>query len=122
MKGNLIIGGIILAAIGIGMGVTNPKPEAYTEYMSEKLLAQGENFLCKETKACNQNAPVILQSAVTLFKGKIARPAIERVIEQSTTHQNLLLFSLYNTEVPDVGSIKTIGIFNHFFTYSKSSS
>lgn len=121
MKRNLIIGGIIITAVGITMGVTNPKPEAYTEYISEKILAQGEKALCEKTEICNKNNPsTLIKDTVNIFKGQVAKPVIEKVVEKTTNHQNLFFFSLYTTEISDVGAIKTIGAFNHFFTYSKS--
>ncbi|ACK69746.1 conserved hypothetical protein [Gloeothece citriformis PCC 7424] len=121
MKKNVTIGGIVLVAVGIAMGVTNPNPQAYINYMSEKLLTEGEKVFCQKTEACQENSSGIVKNALAIVRGKVARPLIQTVIEESTTRQNFLLFSLYNTEVPDVGSIKTLGILNQFFIYSKSS-
>ncbi|WP_013322980.1 DUF4359 domain-containing protein [Gloeothece verrucosa] len=119
MKGNLIIGGIVLAVVGIVMGVTNPKPSAYKEYISEKLLLEGEKALCKQTEVCHdQSTPAILNPLIKRVKDKIAKPAIEKVIEETTTRQNLIFFSIYTTEISDIETIKTLGAFNYFLTYS----
>ncbi len=116
MGGNLFIkGAIALAGVATLMGATNPAPNTYTEYASERLLDKAGKVACEKVSICDtpENMPVI---AKNMIKNQILKPAIEA----STKQQNLGVFSVYTTEVPGVATIKTLGAFGHFFTFSES--
>ena len=114
---------IVLASIigvcGLGgvMALTNPSRSSYEVYAVEQL---GE--LAKSQ--CNQ-APagfgIVLQgpcrAAIEAFK-----PQIRPMLAAATTRQNFIIFSIYrsNLSIPAVNlhaQVKSIGIFNNFYTY-----
>lgn len=115
MTGNLVKGGIAVVTLGVIMAVTNPKQQAYTEYASERFINQSGQFVCEKTGYCDKDGgmPVMLKNTV---KNNFIKPAINTATER----QNLGVVSLYTTQVPGVGQMKTVGAFGKFFTYSQS--
>ncbi|MEG3435873.1 DUF4359 domain-containing protein [Pannus brasiliensis CCIBt3594] len=115
MTGNIIKGAIALGGLAVVMGATNPGQATYTEYASEHLLDKAGKVACERVSLCDatKDMPVI---AKNMLKNQILKPAIEA----STRQQNLGVFSLYTTEVPGVATIKTLGVFGNFFTFSES--
>jgi hypothetical protein len=112
--------GVILTILGVVMGVTNPQSEAYQKYAAEKLLNQGETAFCEQTQTCNQDStPGLLKDALNAAKKKVAQPALEKAIARTTERKNLILLSLYTTDIPGVGQMKTVGVFGQFLTYAK---
>lgn len=109
MKSNWIKGGIAVAIIAGVMAITNPKQEDYNNYASEKLIQEGEKAICEQTGYCQDS------KIPNFIKNTVLKPTIIA----STQRQNLIILSLYTTEVPNVIRIKTIGAFGNFFTYSK---
>lgn len=96
--------GIALLAIGVVMIFTNPNREEYNNYASETIVnklqqdCQGE--LCKIVK------PVL----------PIGKPVFKGIIDSTTKQKNLVICSLYTTELPGK-TIKTIGVFGNFITF-----
>ena len=112
MSGLLKVG-IPAAAIAIAMVVTNPKSEAYNNYASDHMVAKGEKVLCDQLGLCQEGkTPGLVKT--------LARTSLNPVLNSATKRQNLLFLSLYTTEVPGVGTLKSVGAFNNFFTYSES--
>lgn len=112
--------GAILTILGVVMGLTNPNLQAYQQYTAERLLNKGEDTICKQTDSCElDSAPNWLKNAVNTMRGKVAQPALEKAIASSTKHQNLFFLSFYTTELPGLGTMKTVGAFGHFFTYGE---
>ena len=112
MSGLLKVG-IPAFVIAIAMVVTNPKPEAYNSYASDRMVAKGEKVVCGQLGVCEEGkTPGLVKT--------IARTTLNPVLTSSTQRQNLLFLSLYTTEVPGVGTMKSIGAFNNFFTFSES--
>ncbi|MGK7932630.1 MAG: DUF4359 domain-containing protein [Microcystaceae cyanobacterium] len=108
----LLLTVVPLAALGIIMGVTNPKPDAYTQYASKRLVTQGEKMICEKTNLCQAGK-------TPTFVTNMAKKTLGPIIGQSTKRQNLLLFSIYSTEIPNMGAYKTLGAFGTFFTYAE---
>lgn len=110
MRGNLVKGGVALTVLAIIMGVTNPKQESYNDYASSKLIKKAEKGLCQQFGYCDSGEPPIF------VKNTIIKPAINA----ATQRQNLVLFSLYTTNFPGLGTYKSFGAFGNFITYSGS--
>jgi hypothetical protein len=111
--GGLFKVGIPAAAIAVLMGVTNPKPESYNSYVSQRMISKGENVVCEQLGACEKGkTPVLIKN--------VAMTTMKPLIASATKRQNLLLLSLYTTEVPGIGTMKSIGAFGNFFTYSET--
>lgn len=114
MNGNLIKGSLTIVILGVLMAATNPKQEAYTEYASERLMDKSGKLVCEKTGYCdNDKMPVMVENTV---KNNLIKPAIGTATER----QNLGVISVYTTEVPGVGKMKTLGAFGKFLTYSES--
>lgn len=113
--------GAAVTILGIVMGVTNPSSEAYNKYASEKLLNQGEKALCDQTEICTRDSTSgLIQGALNTVKGRVAQPALERAIAKTTERKNLIFLSIYTTDIPGLGKMKTVGVLGNFFTYGKS--
>jgi uncharacterized protein YceK len=114
----LATSGIVLVGLGVTMGLTNPKPKAYENYASQSLDLYLKDNLCPQfTGGLNK----ILQSQCHSLVDT-ARPHLTQIIAQKTTRQNFLLFSIYETNLsipsalPDY-HVKTLGVFEQFYTY-----
>lgn len=113
MNENLVKGGIMVVVLGTMMAATNPKQQAYTDYAGDRVMNHSEKLICKKTGYCDQDQmPVMIKNTV---KNNLIKPAIT----SATERQNLGIFSIYTTEVPCVGKMKTLGAFGKFFTYSE---
>lgn len=103
------------AAIAILMGATNPEPEAYSTYVANRVMSKGEKVACSQFKICGGGKiPKPIEAA--------ARIAIKPAVDAATTRRNLVFLSFYRTEIPGVGTMKTIGALGRFFTYSETRS
>ncbi|PSF39527.1 hypothetical protein C7H19_01685 [Aphanothece hegewaldii CCALA 016] len=114
MNGNLIKGSVTVVILGVLMAATNPQQEAYTEYASDRLMEKSEKFVCQKTGYCDKDGmPVMVKNTV---KNNLIKPAIDTTTER----QNLGVISVYTTEIPGIGRMKTLGAFGKFITYSES--
>ncbi|NET55592.1 MAG: DUF4359 domain-containing protein [Symploca sp. SIO2E6] len=122
-----VVGGLALVGLGTAMAVTNPPQDAYDEYAVEQLSV----YLKKE--GCNQvpqlpevedffpQAEEFLQSQCKSLVDT-ARPQIKQILSQKTERQNLLIFSIYRTDL-DLGlslpayHFETVGVFQKFYIY-----
>ncbi len=115
MANNLLLrGGIALAVLAIVMGVTNPNSESYADYASDLIMAKAEKNICESFGYCQKEK--IPKFIINQVKSTIIEPALAK----ETQSQNLIFLSLYQTQIKGVGTIKTIGAFGHFLTYSKT--
>lgn len=114
MSGKLVTGGITVAILAVVMGITNPKPEAYTEYASTKMMNKGEKFICESIGGCTQGK--IPEMVRNTTKNTVLKPTISA----TTKRQNLILMSFYTTDSPGIGKMKAVGILGNFITYSES--
>jgi hypothetical protein len=78
---------------------TNPSRSEYVEWLNNKALDQSTN---------------VLERGVISLVGK-------QVSDAMTTRKDYYIFSIYTTDLTDLGQGKmtSIGIFNQFFTFSK---
>lgn len=109
-------GAIALVILAGVMGFTNPPREEYLSYASGTMATELKQSMCKESRI-----PEFLgdfaQSLVGACKSVLTseRNTIERLIDNSTHRQNLIIFSIYTTEI--VGhKYHTIGAFGNFLT------
>lgn len=105
MRPNSGKGAIALAILSVFLGVTNPKEQDYLDYASEKLVDQAREAICKDTGYCGRGEPPIL----------VTNLIIKPFIQASTKRQDLVLFSIYTTEVPG-NTFKAIGVLGSFIT------
>lgn len=108
-----------LAALGLVMAKTNPSQAEYEEYAVQKLTKYLKTDVCKKT-------PSILENIINFNCHKLvdsAQPQIRGIITASTQRQDLVIFSIYTTNlklnslVPSY-KIDTVGAFDKFYTYS----
>lgn len=108
-----------LAALGLVMAKTNPSQAEYEEYAVQKLTKYLKTDVCKKT-------PSILENIINFNCNKLvdsAQPQIRGIITASTQRQDLVILSIYSTNlklnslVPSY-KIDTVGAFDKFYTYS----
>ena len=120
---------IVLGILAGSMIFTNPNRKAYVDYAAVKLVKEAKNSLCKTpelSKDLGEWQDIVrdlsdglsgICKGVIATGGTVGLNPIQNVIEQRTTRQNLLLLSIYNTELAD-REFKTLGAFGNFFTFS----
>lgn len=90
--------GWLLAAGGIALGLfaTNPAPEAFAEFAAQRLSALIREELCH-----HDGLPLMLRLVIQDCPGLVEsqRPLLGRLALLHTQRRNLLLFSLYRTEL-----------------------
>lgn len=121
MSGSKLIfstGGIVLAGLGVAMALTNPGQNAYEHYASQTL-----NDYLKEN-VCTQFPSGLSQflESQCYFLVDTARPQLSQIIARNTKRQNFIVFSLYQTDlfIPSAlpnYQVKTVGVFQNFYTY-----
>ena len=113
------IGLAFLGGLGLLMALTNPDRATYEMYATKRLAEYLKDEVC--TQAPNLFGIVLQQNCGDLIDS--SSPVIQRIIATNTNRQNLILFSIYTTEL-SVGSVipsyrfQTIGAAQNFFTYS----
>jgi Domain of unknown function (DUF4359) len=120
---NIQTSAIALVALGTVMLLTNPSKADYTDYAYNTLKTQIQDAMCK-----GPELPKFLQSAGAVAgnfcKNAIATGAvvtrgdIKNVIENTTSRQNLLILSLYTTDISGY-TVRSVGAFGNFLTYQK---
>ncbi|MFP4008677.1 MAG: DUF4359 domain-containing protein [Spirulinaceae cyanobacterium] len=128
MKFNLISekSAIALAILCGGMAIANPNPEAYTTYASVQLNGAVQEGICQGKElpdlgrlqglatTLGQGIGELCKTAIA-SSGTLGFQVVQNYIEANTTRQNFLIFSIYQTKVPD-GAITTVAGFNNFKT------
>lgn len=107
--------GAMLAVLGVVMAVTNPNQAAYNRFAAQTLT----DYLAKDVCQSPLDVPEILGDllqggCVSLAKSR--QPDIQQFISNNTQRQNLIVLSLYTTNLL-VYQVKTIGILQKFFIY-----
>ncbi|OCR02791.1 hypothetical protein BCD67_18185 [Oscillatoriales cyanobacterium USR001] len=109
-------GAIALAILAGVMGFTNPPRDEYLKYASGAMATEIKKSVCKPS-----HVPDFLgnfaQTLIGVCNGVLTseRSTMERLIDNTTERQNLILFSIYTTEV--VGKkYHTIGAFGNFLS------
>jgi tryptophan synthase alpha subunit len=100
----ILIGATVVAGV---MAFSNPSKERYVDYATEYFAETGRNSLCSADmpSAAQQSCKFVISQGKSVIKP---------YIENSSKQQNLVLFSIYTTELPSKKS-STIGAFGNFF-------
>jgi molybdopterin-guanine dinucleotide biosynthesis protein A len=98
-----------IAIVAVGMAISNPSKERYIEYASTEFSETGKNSLCAG------DMPIAAQQSCKFLISQ-GKGVIKTVVENSTKHQNFVLFSLYETDMPDK-KITTIAAFGNFYMF-----
>jgi hypothetical protein len=114
------IAGVTLACLGSVMAMTNPGQGQYEDYATEELTSYLKRSVCTKTAGSVKEA--LSSGCKTLVD--TGRPHLEYIIAQTTTRQNYVLFSIYETDLAFNSSsvlpsyqFGTVGIFQKFYTY-----
>ncbi|MFH7031047.1 MAG: DUF4359 domain-containing protein [Heteroscytonema crispum UTEX LB 1556] len=120
---NLQTKAIALVALGTVMLLTNPSKADYTDYAYNTLKTQIQGAICQRPQL-----PESLRGAAAVAgnfcKNVIAtgvvvtRGDIKNIIENTTSRQNLLVLSLYTTDISGY-TVRSVGAFGNFLTYQK---
>ncbi|MGA1284847.1 MAG: DUF4359 domain-containing protein [Prochlorothrix sp.] len=120
------VGGTIVA-LGVALGLTNPKPEAYLDFA----MVEGSNYL--KTEACTTKLPLVGDSfkdeCIQAVDTEVVQSRIRQALVENTQRQNYVLFSLYSSDL-SVGDllplpssvvptyqVKTVGALTRFRVY-----
>lgn len=87
---------LVAGGIALGLIATNPAPEAFAEFAGQRLSGLIREELCQ-----NQGLPLMLRLVIQDCPGLVEsqRPLLGRLALLHTQRRNLLLFSLYRTEL-----------------------
>jgi hypothetical protein len=112
-----ILGGVGLAAVA-ALAVTNPGYEAYEDYAATQMNQYLKNNVC--TQIPQQIQGLLKSHCSTLID--TANPQLKQIINQSTERQNLLIFSIYRTNIKLPAQLpqyhfESIGVLQQFYTY-----
>ena len=120
-SGGLIGKGAILLAILAGtMALTNPPKEDYIEYASGQLSEEVKEDYCQESETPKVLENLNLSETFADVCNNLVtsqRPAIRRHLDNATQQQNLVVFSIYTTQLWE-HRYRTIGVFGNFLTFS----
>ncbi len=99
---------LIGAAVVVGvMAITNPSKESYITYATEQFSETGKTSIC-----AGENIPLAAQQSCKFVISQ-GKGVIKRIVENSTKQQNYVLFSLYETDLPNK-KVTTIAAFGNF--------
>lgn len=88
--------GLLLGALGLGLVLTNPGPDAFEEYAAGRLATLLREELCREDglplmlRLVIQDCPAVVEAQ---------RPVLGRLAALQTRRRNLGLLSLYSTSL-----------------------
>jgi len=105
MKLQIILIGIVV--IAVGMAITNPSKDRYIEYATEQFSETGKTSIC-----AGENIPIAAQQSCKFVISQ-GKGVIKKVVDNSTKQQNFILFSLYETDLPNK-KVTTIAAFGNF--------
>jgi hypothetical protein len=112
------IGGVALVGLGLVMALTNPGKDEYEQYAVEQLTTYLKDEACMEAPSVFGN--FLQRQCKSLVD--TGRPQIEQIIAEKTQRQNLILFSIYRTNL-EVGPFlpayhfESLGVFQKFYIY-----
>jgi hypothetical protein len=102
---------LIGAAVVVGvMAITNPSKDRYITYATERFTEVGQNSIC-----AGENIPIAAQQSCKFVISQ-GKGVIKPLVENSTKQQNFVLFSLYETDLPNQ-KITTIAAFGNFLMF-----
>jgi hypothetical protein len=101
----VLIGVVVVAGV---MAVTNPSKDRYIEYATEQFSETGKTSIC-----AGDNIPIAAQQSCKFVISQ-GKGVIKSLVENSTKQQNYLLFSLYETDIPNK-KVTTIAAFGNFY-------
>lgn len=111
---------VALACLGSVMAMTNPGQGEYEHYATDALTSYLKQSVC--TKTAGDLKAALSSGCKTLVD--TGRPNLHYIISQTTTRQNYVLFSIYETDFAFNSSstlpsyqFGTVGIFQKFYTY-----
>jgi hypothetical protein len=115
---NTSITGIMLLSLGAIAFITNPPEQSYQKYATVILRSQLKEKVCTQV---TEELGAWLDGQCQIMVNT-ASPYLAQVISQQTNRQNLLLFSIYQADLPfpdplPTYHIETIGILGNFYTY-----
>ncbi|MBD2186968.1 DUF4359 domain-containing protein [Pseudanabaena mucicola] len=96
-----------IAIVAVGMAISNPSKERYVEYAATEFSETGKNSLCAG------DMPIAAQQSCKFLISQ-GKGVITGIVENSTKQQNFILFSLYETDMPDK-KITTIAALGNFY-------
>ncbi|MBE9174637.1 DUF4359 domain-containing protein [Synechocystis salina LEGE 06155] len=113
-----VIGGVMALASGVLMAIGNPGKPDYEDYAVETLSTYLKTEICPKAPA--DFGGFVQSYCKTLVDA--GQPQIKQVIAQTTSEQNFLLFSIYETTLAlpapfPTYEFQTIGIMKQFYTY-----
>lgn len=106
--------GTVLVGLGVLMAATNPGPESYHDYASQRLMEYLQENGC-------DRLPIPKASCVAAI-GSV-QSDIEDIIRRRTQRQNFIFWSIYKTDLslplPIIPAyqFETVGAFGSFYTY-----
>jgi Domain of unknown function (DUF4359) len=102
-----------VAVIAGAMAFSNPNKERYVDYATEEFSKTGKDSIC------STNLPSASQQqckfAISMLSSQ-GKPLIKQFIDGSTTQKNIVLFSIYTTEMPNQ-KLTTIAAFGNFIMF-----
>ena len=108
MKLQTVVIGV--AAISGVMAFSNPSKERYIDYATDQFAEMGKSSLCSDS-----NLPSLAQQSYKFMVSQ-GRRVIKPYIDGSTKQQNFILFSIYETEMPN-RKLSTIAAFGNFYMF-----
>lgn len=90
----LLLWPLAAGGLALGLGVTNPGPEAFSDFAGERLSGLIREELCRA-----DGLPLMLQLVIEDCPALVEaqRPLLGRLALQHSRRRNLILFSLYST-------------------------
>ncbi|MBE9043330.1 DUF4359 domain-containing protein [Pleurocapsales cyanobacterium LEGE 10410] len=115
---NIGIGGIITVGIAAIAFLTNPGEQKYQRYADSAIKTHFRERICTQV---SQDLGVWLESQCHILINTTS-PYLAEVVNQQTTRQNFLLFSIYQADLALPSPLpkyhlETIGILGNFYTY-----
>ncbi|MGF1601571.1 MAG: DUF4359 domain-containing protein [Thermosynechococcaceae cyanobacterium] len=110
------IGATVMGAASIILVLTNPSEIAYREFATQQTLNLLLRDLCQTNQPSSKTLEKLWGNSCETLSVKGAAE-VEQFVTHNTQRQNLILCSLYITELP-LYSLKVIGVSNHFIVIS----
>lgn len=110
------VGAVVVLGVTAGMARTNPNPDDYKGYATQRLTEYIKTEGCQKVPLPQDNCESIVESA---------EPQLAKIITNSTQRQNFIIFSIYKTElslrqwVPFLPAyqFETLGAFQSFYIF-----
>lgn len=108
MKLQIILIGI--AVVAVGMAISNPSKDRYIEYATDHFSETGKTSIC-----AGDNIPIAAQQSCKFLISQ-GKGVIKGLVTNSTKQQNFVLFSIYETDLPNK-KVTTIAALGNFFMF-----